>query len=204
MTRGFTIIELVISVGIFVFMTTLIVAKYGSFNQSTLLTDTAYDTALVIRLAQTYGLSVKNVSQAGAAVNFSTPYGVDFDSGADYCGGSSSNSGAFTLFADASPAGAPDGLCGVSDTSITSYTLAQGARVTALCAGSDATNCHTSGQAMDRISYTFVRPNPEAVICGRQSGASVCTYPYSEITLTGPDGSTRIIVVRQNGQISVQ
>ena len=202
MNRGFTIIELVISVAIFVVMTALVVAKYSTFNSSTFLTDTAYDTALVIRLAQTYGLSVKNSATIGGTANFATPYGVDFDTGADACGGSTSNPAVFTLFADSNPS-TPDGLCGASDTSINSYTIAQGGQVSALCAGSDSANCQTSGQSMNRLAISFVRPDPSAVICGTRSGSSSCTYPYAEITLRGPDGSTRIISIRQNGQISI-
>ena len=189
-----------ISVAIFIAMTTLVVAKYGSFNRSTLLTDTAYDTALVIRLAQTYGLSVKNSASGGT--NFNTPYGVDFDTGSDFCGGSTSSASSFTLFADSNPS-TPDGLCGVSDTSITPYKLNGGATVTYLCAGTDATNCHTSGQTMSRLFISFVRPNPEAVICGVTGGVSTCNYAYAEVRLSGVDASTRSVVIRQNGQISI-
>lgn len=200
MSRGFTIVELVISVAIFVAMTTLVVSKYGTFNSSTLLTDTAYDTALVLRLAQTYGLSVKNSSSSGT--NFNLPYGVDLNTGSDFCGGSTSNTRTFVLFADSNPSTA-DGLCGVSDTSITPYTLSQGATIASLCAGSDATNCHTAGQAMTRLDISFVRPNPEAVICGIKSGSTLCTYAYAEAVLSHPSGGSRTIVIRQNGQISI-
>lgn len=200
MSRGFTIIELIISVAIFVVMTTIVVAKYGNFNTSTLLTDTAYDSALVLRLAQTYGLSVRNSGTSGT--NFAVPYGVDFNLGSSYCGGASSAPGTFVLFADSNPT-TPDGVCGVSDTAITPYALTRGATITGLCAGSDVTNCRTSGQAMDRLSISFVRPNPEAVICGTRLSSTVCTYAYAEVTLSSTNGGSRIIVIRQNGQISV-
>lgn len=202
MNRGFTIVELIVSVAIFVMMTSLVVARYSTFNSSALLTDTAYDSALVVRLAQTYGLSVKNSSLAGSTANFLTPYGVDFDTGADFCGGATSDTSTFTLFADTYPV-APDGLCTVNDASINTYSMSYGAKIYSLCAGSDATNCHTAGQMMNRLDISFVRPDPAAVICGTRSGVSVCTYPYSEVTIQGPDGSTRTISVRQNGQISV-
>jgi Tfp pilus assembly protein FimT len=201
MSRGFTIIELVISVAIFVFMTTLVVAKYGNFNTSTLLTDTAYDTALVVRLAQTYGVSVKNSAATGT--NFNLPYGVDFNLGSSYCGGSTSAPNTFVLFADSNPSTA-DGLCGVSDTSITPYTLSQGTTITSLCAGADQTSCETSGQSMDRLDISFVRPNPEGNICGTKSGVSTCSYAFAEVVLSSASGgSSRTITIRQNGQISV-
>ncbi len=70
MSRGFTLIELVISIAIFVIMTALVVAKYGNFNQGALLTDTAYDIALVLHTAQSYGLSVKNAGALGRRRQF--------------------------------------------------------------------------------------------------------------------------------------
>lgn len=204
MNRGFTIIELLVSVAIFVAMTSLIVAKFGNFNQSTLLTDTAYDIALVVRLAQTYGLSVRNVAQGSA--NFKSPYGADFDasSGGDACGGSVSNASSLTLFADTSPAGAPDGMCGASDTSVNSYAITRGAKIYNLCIGADATSCHQSGNTVSRLDVSFQRPNPEAVMCASNGGAPTCGYTYAEATIQGSDGSTRTVVIRQNGQISVQ
>lgn len=204
MNRGFTIIELLVSVAIFVLMTSLIVAKFGNFNQSTLLTDTAYDIALVVRLAQTYGLSVRNATQGGT--NFKAPYGADFDasSGGDACGGATSNATALTLFADTSPAGAPDGACGASDASVSSYAITRGATIYNLCIGTDATSCHQAGNTVSRLDVSFQRPNPEAVICASNGGTPTCGYAYAEATIQGADGSTRTVVIRQNGQISVQ
>ena len=77
--KGFTVIELVISVAIFVFMTALMIAKYSNFDQSVLLTDVAYDTALTIRTAQAYGTSVKGAGTT--VVSFQNAYGVHFDTG---------------------------------------------------------------------------------------------------------------------------
>lgn len=57
--KGFTLIELMITVGIFAIMTALLVAKYGTFNNGVLLTNLAYDIALNIRSAQSYGLNTR-------------------------------------------------------------------------------------------------------------------------------------------------
>ncbi len=204
MNRGFTIIELLVSLAIFVTMTSVIVTKFGTFNQSTLLTDTAYDIALVLRLAQTYGLSVKS-AVAGGAANFSYPYGVDFNRGtAAVCGGATSDSATLVLFADSSPAGAPDGTCGASDANINTYLIIRGAMISSLCVGANLTDCHQTNNAVSRLNVSFQRPNPEAIICGSNGGSPTCDYAYAEATIQGTDGSPRTIVVRQNGQISVQ
>ncbi|MGC9605226.1 MAG: hypothetical protein ABSF56_00490 [Minisyncoccia bacterium] len=199
MNRGFTVVELVISAAIFIFMTALIVSKYGNFNQSTLLTDTAYDLALVLHTAQTYGISVRNASSTGST-NFTIPYGVDFYNSATggSCGSATSNSNTIVFFADVDTNAST--TCTVYDNAVTVYTLTRGALVNSLCvtpAGSG-----TCG-AVTRLDIFYQRPNPEASICGTIS-STVCNYPYAEIGIRGTDGSIRTIVVRQNGQISVQ
>ncbi len=202
MNRGFTIVELLVSMAIFVIMTSVIVAKFGNFNQSTLLTDTAYDIALVVRLAQTYGLSVKSTTQSGTA-NFNFPYGVDFNAGTSAaCGsGASSNPSSLVLFADIPDSGgATDGMCSSSDATINPYIIIRGATVSALCAGADASAC----SSVSRLDVSFRRPNPSAVICASNGGAAQCNYAYAQATIRGTDNSTRVIVMRQNGQISVQ
>ncbi len=192
MNRGFTI------------MTTTIVAKYGNFNQSTLLTDTAYDIALVLRLAQTYGLSVKNAAGYTGS-NFNVPYGVDFnDAGsASACGVVTTDLATMTLFADSAPVGTPDGVCTSTDANIDSYKLTRGAVISSMCVGSDVATCHGVGNTVTRMSISYQRPNPEAVICASSGGPTTCTHTYAEVTIRGTDGSLRTVVVRQNGQVSV-
>ncbi len=197
MNRGFTLVELVVSIAIFVFMTSLVVAKYGTFNQSTLLTDTAYDIALALRTAQTYGLSVKNIN-----ASFTSPYGVSFNSSASGNGCATPSSASnLVLYADTDESSkAVTNVYDCSDTPVTSYALTRGAVISGICVGSGS-SCSFSG--LSALDVTFVRPNPEAVICANGSGTS-CSYTYAEVTLTGSDGSTRTIIIRQNGQIAVQ
>ncbi len=215
MSRGFTLIELVISIAIFVFMTALIVLKFGNFNQSTLLTDTAYEVALVLRTAQSYGLSVKNAGALGGSSQFKLPYGVDFDDApaGNVCGqtgaSNTSNASSVTLFSDGASGGVYDGQCTnalTPDAAVTAYRLTRGAAISSLCAGADASSCHSTGM-MQQLDITFQRPNPDARICGVPSsgGSFSCgaPYQYAEITVMATDGSTRLVTVRGNGQISV-
>jgi hypothetical protein len=182
-------------------MTALIVSKYGNFNQSTLLTDTAYDIALVLHTAQTYGISVKNAAGSGST-NFTVPYGVDFYNSATgvSCGAVSSNSNTIVFFADVDPNNSSN-ICTVTDTSVAAYILTRGALINSLCvtpAGSG-----TCG-AVTRLDISYQRPNPEGAICGANGGAPTCGYPYAEIGIRGVDGSIRTVIIRQNGQISVR
>jgi prepilin-type N-terminal cleavage/methylation domain-containing protein len=199
MSRGFTLVEMVICLAIFGIMTALVVSKYGNFNQGTLLTDTAYDIALVLHTAQSYGLSVHNAGTLGGTSNFQTAYGVDFNTGSlgNSCGSPvAANATNIELFADTAPAGSPDHICASNDTGITSYAVTRGATIYALCVGT------SSCTAVSQLDITFLRPNPDATICANGS-ASSCSWTYGQITLKASDGSLRTIGVYQNGQIVV-
>ncbi len=202
-TRGFTLIELVVCVAIFAMMTSLLVAKYGTFNQSVLLTDLAYDTAITIRTAQTYGLSVQSSNVGTTPFNYA--YGVDFSTAAP--------ANILTLFADTyGPAtlpwsGSPDGAYesgAGKDSLVSAYTITRGAIISAMCV-SDGSDCNTGTlkASPNVVDITFKRPNPDAVICINGIGTP-CPYAYAQITIKGTDGSTRQVIIRNTGQVSVQ
>ncbi len=179
--RGFTLIELLVCVTIFIIMTSLLVAKYGNFNKSVLLTNVAYSAALAIRTAQNYGLSVKGAgASCGSGDSFQCAYGVAF---------STTDSGKFALFLDANGNGIKD--TGESD--ISTYTLKNGATISGVCFFDGCT-----GTGVAYIS--FKRPDPSAIIC---KAANDCNYSYAKITISATDGSKRSISVRSSGQVSV-
>jgi len=183
LSQGFTLVELIVSISIFAMMTALVVAKYGTFNQSVLLTNLAYDMALTIRTAQTYGVSVR---QEGGG--FKYPYGVSFDAGGTQ----------FVFFVDADlpPNGLYDG--GTVDVPLNTYTLKRGAIIEEVCTGTSADSC----TAEATIAITYTRPDPDARIC--HVSCETTLPQYARITIKGTDGSTRAVVVRKNGQISVE
>ena len=183
--KGFTLVELMVTIGIFVIMTALILARYNSFGTGTILTNMAYDIALTIRQAQTYGLSVKSNEGAG----FNAAYGVHFNSNL-------SNFKNFILFTDANG----DGIYGSGDDVIASYTLKQGAKISSMCVGSGS-SCDAENNAQN-IDITFKRPDPKAIIC--TTDTNHCNLAYAKITISSADGtSRRDIFVTKVGQISL-
>jgi prepilin-type N-terminal cleavage/methylation domain-containing protein len=197
---GFTLVELVVSIGIFAFMTALFVAKYGTFNESVLLTNLAYDVALTVRTAQTYGLSIKGVSEdPDPDASFRYSYGVDF---------SKDDAQRIILFAtqtesnlsyDYDAGGNPQN----GDAIISSYNVKRGAVISQLCAGNGPGDCTDA----EEINITFRRPDPGAHICARFTSIALncdTTYPYAEIHLKATDEHIRTVTVRGNGQIAVK
>jgi prepilin-type N-terminal cleavage/methylation domain-containing protein len=205
--RGFTLVEMVVCIAIFAMMTALLVAKYGNFNQSVLLTDLAYDTAITVRTAQTYGLGVQS-SNMGVSTSFKYAYGVEFCANATAGGcGSVSNGGPtinlynnlLVLFADANNDGIYDSTPSPTDLQESLYTITRGAVVSGFCF---TDGCATPTTGYNRLDVTFKRPNPDAVICA--NGSCSPTYPYAAIFIKGTDGNTRQVIIRNTGQVSVQ
>ena len=203
--HGFTLVELIVTVGIFVFMTALVVAKYGSFNDGTLLTSMAYDVALTLRSAQSYGLNVQSYNSQNL---FNYPYGMHFTS-------ASPNNTQMIFFADSYPVGSPNMICDngiggtctsnqtIGDSIITTYTLARGGDVKSLCVTNSppipSTPCSSLVVATS-LDITFKRPDPNAIIM-----ANGTKYAYAEIKVeNAAKNSTRTIVVRGTGEIAVQ
>ncbi len=198
--KGFTLVELMVTVGIFVLMTGLLLFKYNSFNGGVLLTNLAYDVALSIRQAQSAAL---NVQESGIGTkNFTYPYGVHLST-------ASGSNTSFYLFADSSGSHTP--IAGESQTAgdfifqsgsdsiINQYGLKRGSIISNICVGSNAGSC----VAKDDVNIMFIRPNPDAVI-RVTSDITATYYHYAVITLQANDGSTKQVIVQGSGQISVK
>jgi len=192
--NGFTLIELMVSLAIFAFMTAFLLAKYGTFNQSTLVTNLAYDAALTIRSAQSYGLNVlgtvSNSSTCTGQTGYSAgnpcfyyPYGVYF---------ALSTPNQFILFADIDGTGKYDS--GTSGELISTYNMNHGYTIKSICAGT-LTSCTPLSSS---LNITFKRPNPDAIIIG-DGGSAVS---YAKITFVA-NNTTSSVVVQSTGEISV-
>ncbi len=178
--KGFTLVELLVSVSIFVFMTALLLSKYGSFNQGILLTNLAYDVALTIRTAQSYGLNVKSKSRT--ADEFEGSFGVHFDKTAS---GSPAKNTQIILFADV---GTVANSYDTEDVIMSTYNIKRGSVV------SELTVLATSKSTLDLV---FKRPDPKAMIHNDVNN------DVATIELKTSDGSTKKIYVRNTGQIGV-
>ncbi len=178
--RGFTLIELMVTISIFVFMTAILLSNYNAFGSGTILTNMAYDIALTIRQAQTYGLSVK----VGDGT-FKQAYGVHFSTTL-----TGDDNKKFILFRDDN-----GNNIFVSGENIVMYNLKRGAYISKICMDDTCSS-------KEKVDILFKRPNPRAIIC---DGIGVCSYKSVAITISSADDSSkRIIEVTEAGQISVQ
>lgn len=194
LVSGFTLVEIMVVFAIIVTITGVVFTSQSTFNKTLILANTAYDVALTLRSAETYGLSSRVISGAGNA-----GYGIHFDTGTN----------TFILFEDSSGSSCHTSLSGYSsgpdaqpgncvyDSSaedVKKYTLGNNITVTGLYAG---------GVQVTSLDIVFARPNPDPFI--RANKDVVTKYNSACVTLTSPSSSgtfTRSVKIVLSGQIT--
>ncbi|HQU07704.1 MAG TPA: prepilin-type N-terminal cleavage/methylation domain-containing protein [Candidatus Paceibacterota bacterium] len=99
---GFTLLEMLIVLAIISVIIGIVVVNQRSFDNSIILSTTAYDVALSIREAEAYGFAGRGVTGGGGVVSFPVSYGTGIDFNI-------ATNNTYTLFADTytSPSSVP-------------------------------------------------------------------------------------------------
>lgn len=179
---GFTLLELLVVMGIMLVITALILARHSQFNGTVLLRNLSYSVALSIRQAQVYGLSGRSVGGIAA-----TRFGVYF---------TVANPTQYVLFTDQDNDGAYD-----TGEDVEVFTLGSGYAISNLCANTGVVEKCSGLGDIDRLVIMFTRPNPDARFITDITNE---TYVDATVTLLSSQGATRDIVVTTTGQIAVQ
>lgn len=194
MSKGFTLIELIVVSAIILLITGFIMFQQAKFNSATLMRSLTYSVALSVRQAQVYGTSVREFSGT-----FAPGYGVYFPSS-----GTSANT--YYLFADIVPSPAGNGAYDNSTEALPIFTLGKGYVIGTLCAVTIGGSACTP---VSSLTVFFRRPNPDACISTNLAqgacapGASaVYSSAYIQLMSIG-NSNTRSIKVSNTGQIAV-
>jgi len=192
-TAGFTLVELMVVTGIFVVITSLILANNTRFGGAVLLENLAYDIALSVRRAQVYGIAVRRFGED----DFSAGYGVNFTIGTP---------AVYILFADIYPISTGNGIYEpVQSELVDSVSIQGGYRIIDLCATSPNSLSETCG--LTALDILFKRPEPGAFIS--KNGISGIANPAAlqekgRIILESPRGNKTSVIVEASGQIAVE
>jgi prepilin-type N-terminal cleavage/methylation domain-containing protein len=206
MKKGFTLVELLVTISIFAILTSVVLFSQAKFNSSILLTNLAYDTALTIRQAQTYGINIKNFvtldEGTGKAINNFTPYGVHFETGEN-------NNKSFVLFADLNDSGVFSGdvtTCEPADGCVNRYNITRGNYISDICRSPGSSGGEQCNDHIKSADIIFKRPNPDAIITvTKDNPQSTPATSIVFIKLTNIDGnSTSTVVVQENGLIYIR
>lgn len=197
-STGFTLIEMMISVGIFVVISGVVLANYNGFNSKVLLSNLAYDLALTIRQAQTFGISVRQ----GVGGSFANAYGVYIEE--DDTSGVTTT---FHFFYDTDADNTYDvpapGTC--SGECQKRFALTRGNRISQICVDTGSLVCSPSA-SVKSLTMMFKRPNPDTIykaIRNNDTEITASTIIYATITVQSPKGDSKVITVRPTGQVSV-
>jgi prepilin-type N-terminal cleavage/methylation domain-containing protein len=188
--RGFSLIELLVVLGIFVIITSVVLARQNRFSSDIILTDLAYQVAVSIRQAQVYGIGVRGSGAAydiGYGVHFATPVPMT----------------SYTFFPDLNKnqqASASE----LSAAGSSVYQIAKG-KITDVCAYNTNTLQNTclsvSGNGISAFDVVYIRPNPAANITDSNGNNS---YSKLIITLSSALGDRyKCITAYSTGEVAV-
>jgi len=173
----------------------VVLSNQSTFNKTLVLSNTAYDIALSLRSAETYGISSRVSS--GGIVN--AGYGIHVET---------AESSSLVFFADTSPAAScsrPDCKPGDYafvrgvDTIVQTYALGNGIRVSDFCAYNGSWTCASSpAGGLSVLDIVFERPNPDAYI---HSGGTLYSKACLTIISSQAQGTGRFISIAASGQI---
>lgn len=193
MKKGFTLVELLVSVSILTVMMSVVLFNYGSFNDNLALSTAAQEVAVAIRQIQAYGLNVKEATPGSGQFNYA--YGIHFIG---------NNNSSVRLFIDSDNDREYDPFAGCwtpGTECIERVDFRNGIVVSNVC---DATTCPPVGA--QRVSVLFLRPNPDALIYFADSSLDNISGPVSSarIQLTSPRGKVMYVNIESTGQVTIQ
>jgi type II secretory pathway pseudopilin PulG len=195
-SAGFTLVELVVSIGIIVLISSMILFNAPKFNRTMALNRAAREVASTLRLAQARATQVRAVNGV-----FPTNYGVQFNTG--------SSGDEFILFSDSElcPGGSNnhyDVACAAEKDTATTFRLGGGIKISKLDGQSLSAICDGS-TIYSSLNVLFFRPDPSIkVTCGPNK--NIPTEGAFRIYVKSPDGELpeKEVHVWLTGQISVK
>src|SRR3989344_7763105 len=184
-SRGFTLLELMVVTGIFMVLSSVVLSSNGRFGNQIVLQNLAHDMALTIRQAQVYGIAVRRFEGA----NFDVAYGMHFILPAPDAPST------YELFADADSDGVYDYDAGET---VNTTTIGGGYRIVDIQV-LDGNGVENLG--VGEVNILFQRPEPDALI--RRSAGEALNQRV-KIVLESRRGNQSTVIVEASGQISVQ
>lgn len=188
--EGFSLIELMVAIGILVVISTMIFASYPELSQRLALKRTSEEIALIARQAQAYSLGIERPASGGSDYY---GFGIHFDK---------SDPKSLILFADSGATpnktyDAGDGCGGSSTECFQKFTIDTGDYISELNKCDKDSLCSPADGGILDIIYP--RATSIATI-----NKNIDSPSYARITIKSPRGGEKYIKIWRSGQISVE
>ena len=199
--QGFTLLELLITTGIFIIITGVIVAGYPKFRSQISVGKVVREMALATRQAQAFGLAVKQRRGEGPDAYAPDAYGVHFNS---------DSLNEMIVFADRDGGTKeiydPGGGCGAADSECVERFKMRGVSIFDLCVSPDGLGneaCLTDGR-LKQIDIAFRRADPDSKIYQDGDNSKSKAAAFIHIKSDRYPDRKKVMRVWLTGQISVQ
>lgn len=180
---GFTLVELVVTISIFVIISTLVFANYPKFRSQLSLKKTSQEIALAVREAQVYSLSVREYNETFPG------YGVHFDA---------SKPDTVLLFADTNNNNSYD----EGDGTVKEYKIRISETISNLCG--DQEKSPPGSCDLLQLDAVYLRPNPLITLKGKDNGGTLPDFSDAEILISSSGGDSKKIIIWVSGQITIE
>lgn len=180
-SKGFTLIEMIIVISIFVIISTIMLADFPGFSQRVALERTAQEIALSFREAETEALSV---GEAAFGTGIFPGFGVHF---------SISSPREYILFADLNNNNVYDGVSEEVD----HFFIEKSPQIVGLCV--DVETSPPGNCSITRVDIVYLRPDPTITIT-----TDAGEYSNTTIIIETPRGDQKSIISWFTGQIEIR
>ncbi len=194
--------------GIIVVITGIVFVNQSSFNKTLILSNTAYDIALSIQAAETYGMGGRSVgiSPVGYGLHFDSNFPKEYKLFADISPQASNGSACHAPRNTQGGLDAQPGNCvytAGNDTLVSTYALGNGVSISNFCTYSQGSSfCMTGNQ--NPLDIVFSRPDATPLISLNGSyGRGGSNYDGACIVITSPQGGSRTVAISKSGEIAV-
>lgn len=175
MNKGFTLLEVLVTLSIVVIVASLIFANYPKFKEGISLKKTSQEIALTIREAQNYALSVKEFEGKYES------YGVHFEI---------SSPKSYFIFSDLNG----DNKYDSPGEKVKEFIIQTNDKILDLCG-------YDTGYVCDQnyLDIIFMRPTPVVTL-----KSDIKDYSGVKIVITSPRNKEKSVIVWMSGQVSIE
>lgn len=207
--KGFTLVELMVTISIFLMISSLVIFNYGDFKSTVSLQNLTDDIALSIRKAQSFAIGARNTGGG----NFNNSYGIHFSVNSNGTGLDGSDKSFILFYSPSTSKMYPlvnSGTCADgSNNCVELFTINGMNKIYGIILNNGSVETSTYGS----LDISFLRPDPRAYFCYRANASSgscdLSTISSASIIIS--NGQTdlslkkgKMITVQNTGQISIQ